>query len=284
MAVTVALRPEKIRVAAEPPAPEAGVPDAGFNRVQGTVKDMAYFGSFTVYHLQLASGRDPQDQPEQHRAPGREPDLGRQRLGELVGAGAGGADAMSPLGRRGARSRSAGPAAGRGALMRGCAAGSPAAAVIGIPYVWLAVFFLLPFLVVARISVSEMEATTFKDIVSWKDGAIAFSLNFGNYLLLLQDSLYFSTFLSSLKYAAVTTLLCLAIGYPFAYFMARARPLAAAGPADAGDAAVLDLVPAPRLRLEGAAHRAGPGGRGDRGGRPRPRARRASASCPGRAS
>jgi len=39
------------------PAPEAGVPDAGFNRVQGTVKDMAYFGSFTVYRLQLASGR-----------------------------------------------------------------------------------------------------------------------------------------------------------------------------------------------------------------------------------
>jgi putrescine transport system permease protein len=95
-------------------------------------------------------------------------------------------------------------------------------AVIGIPYLWLAVFFLLPFLVVARISVSEMEVTTFKDIVSWKDGAIAFSLNYGNYLLLLQDSLYFSTFLSSLKYAAVTTLLCLAIGYPFAYFMARA--------------------------------------------------------------
>ena len=95
-------------------------------------------------------------------------------------------------------------------------------AVIGIPYLWLAVFFLLPFLVVARISVSEMEVTTFKDIVSWKDGAIAFSLSYGNYLLLLQDSLYFSTFLSSLKYAAVTTLLCLAIGYPFAYFMARA--------------------------------------------------------------
>ena len=96
------------------------------------------------------------------------------------------------------------------------------AAVIGVPYLWLAVFFLLPFLVVARISVSEMETTAIKDIVSWKDGAIAFSLSYGNYLLLLQDSLYFSTFLSSLKYAAVTTLLCLAIGYPFAYFMARA--------------------------------------------------------------
>ena len=56
-------------------------------------------------------------------------------------------------------------------------------AVIGVPYAWLLVFFLLPFLVVARISVSEMETTTIKDIVTWKDGAIAFSLNFGNYLL-----------------------------------------------------------------------------------------------------
>jgi putrescine transport system permease protein len=95
--------------------------------------------------------------------------------------------------------------------------------VIGIPYAWLLVFFLLPFLVVARISVSEMETTTIKDIVTWQDGAIAFSLKFGNYLLLLQDDLYLRTYASSLAYAAVTTVLCLVIGYPFAYFMARSR-------------------------------------------------------------
>ncbi len=97
------------------------------------------------------------------------------------------------------------------------------AAVIGVPFAWLAAFFVLPFLVVAKISVSEMETTTISDIVAWKDGAIAFSLKFGNYVQLTQDSLYFSTYVASLKYAAVTTLLCLAIGYPFAYFMARAR-------------------------------------------------------------
>jgi len=96
-------------------------------------------------------------------------------------------------------------------------------AVIAIPYGWLLVFFLLPFLVVARISVSEMETTTIKDIVTWKDGAIAFSVKFGNYLLLLQDDLYLRTYASSLVYAAVTTVLCLLIGYPFAYFMARSR-------------------------------------------------------------
>jgi putrescine transport system permease protein len=96
-------------------------------------------------------------------------------------------------------------------------------AVIAIPYGWLLIFFLLPFLVVARISVSEMETTTIKDIVTWKDGAIAFSLTFVNYLRLVQEDLYLRTYASSLAYAAVTTLLCLVIGYPFAYFMARAR-------------------------------------------------------------
>jgi putrescine transport system permease protein len=96
-------------------------------------------------------------------------------------------------------------------------------AVIAIPYAWLLVFFLLPFLVVARISVSEMEATTIKDIVSWQNGALAITARIGNYLLIAQDDLYLRTYASSLVYAAVTTVLCLAIGYPFAYFMARAR-------------------------------------------------------------
>ena len=97
------------------------------------------------------------------------------------------------------------------------------AAVIAIPYLWLLVFFLLPFLVVMKISVSEMDGATFQDLVRLQDGSIAFNLKFVNYLLLVQDDLYFSTYLSSLKYAAVTTVACLFIGYPFAYFMARAR-------------------------------------------------------------
>ena len=56
MAVTVALRPEKIRIGREPLPPSDGEPTAGLNRVQGTVKDISYFGSYTVYHLALASG------------------------------------------------------------------------------------------------------------------------------------------------------------------------------------------------------------------------------------
>jgi putrescine transport system permease protein len=75
-----------------------------------------------------------------------------------------------------------------------------------------------------KISVSEMGTVSFKDVLTWKDGVLALSLKLSNYASLVQDDLYFLTYVSSLKYAAVTTVLCLAIGYPFAYFMARARP------------------------------------------------------------
>jgi putrescine transport system ATP-binding protein len=50
MAVSVALRPEKIALTREAPA------DTAFNAVQGTIKEMSYFGSFSVYHVALASG------------------------------------------------------------------------------------------------------------------------------------------------------------------------------------------------------------------------------------
>ena len=95
--------------------------------------------------------------------------------------------------------------------------------VIGVPFGWLLVFFLLPFLIVLKISVSEMGEVGFKDAFTFKDGAIDLLVRFGNYALLVRDELYVSTYLSSLKYAAVTTVLCLFIGYPFAYFMARAK-------------------------------------------------------------
>ena len=99
-------------------------------------------------------------------------------------------------------------------------------AVIGIPYGWLLLFFLFPFLIVMKISVSEMETVTFKDIFTVTDGVLALTLKFTNYVFITQDDLYFKTYLSSLKYAAVTTAFCLGIGYPFAYFMARAKPTA----------------------------------------------------------
>lgn len=94
--------------------------------------------------------------------------------------------------------------------------------VVGLPYLWLLAFFLLPFLIVLKISVSEMEVVSFTPLVQWLDGVLSIKLKFSNYLFITQDDLYFKTYLASLKYAAITTALCLFVGYPFAYFMARA--------------------------------------------------------------
>ena len=95
--------------------------------------------------------------------------------------------------------------------------------VIGLPFGWLGLLFLLPFVVVLKISLSEMNESGigYKDLVDWQDGLVVISLRYSNYLFLLSDKLYLMTYLSSLMYALVATLLCLLLGYPFAYFLAR---------------------------------------------------------------
>ena len=97
-------------------------------------------------------------------------------------------------------------------------------AVIVVPYAFLLVFFLLPFFIILKISVQEMDGVLFLPLAKFQDAVFSLSVRLGNYVSIWQDSLYYTTYLSSLKYAAVTTFWCLFIGYPFAYFMARARP------------------------------------------------------------
>ena len=94
-------------------------------------------------------------------------------------------------------------------------------AVIGVPMVFLLLVFLLPFLVVGKISLSEMDGVVFKDLMTWADGAIHFQIKVDNYLSLVEDSLYLQTYLSSLGFAALATVICLLLAYPFAYFLAR---------------------------------------------------------------
>jgi putrescine transport system permease protein len=96
--------------------------------------------------------------------------------------------------------------------------------VIGIPYVFLVLFFSLPFLVVLKISVSEAEGVQFKDLVEFVDGTLVLRLKLANYQFLATDALYLKTYAWSLCYAGISTLICLFIGYPFAYFMTKARP------------------------------------------------------------
>jgi len=93
--------------------------------------------------------------------------------------------------------------------------------VIGTPYLWLLVFFLLPFLIVFRISFAEMDGATISSLFAYADQELVMKLKLQNYATIFQDDLYWATYGQSLMYAGVTTLICLLVGYPFAYFMAR---------------------------------------------------------------
>lgn len=94
--------------------------------------------------------------------------------------------------------------------------------VIGIPYLWLLIFFMLPFLIVLRISFAEMDGASVSDIFTFANDELFMKLKLQNFLTIFQDDLYLSTYWQSIIYAGITTLICLFIGYPFAYFMARA--------------------------------------------------------------
>jgi putrescine transport system permease protein len=93
--------------------------------------------------------------------------------------------------------------------------------VVGVPLGWFILLVAIPLMIVLKISLSEMEVTSVSSLISWSDGWPTIKLNFSSYLFIGSDALYVKTYLSSIKYAAITTILCLAIGYPFAYFMAR---------------------------------------------------------------
>ena len=93
--------------------------------------------------------------------------------------------------------------------------------VISVPFCWFILLVAIPILIVVKISLSEMEQTSISSIISWSEGLPKIKLNFASYLFIASDALYIKTYFSSLFYALTTTLLCLLIGYPFAYFMAR---------------------------------------------------------------
>ena len=67
-------------------------------------------------------------------------------------------------------------------------------AVIGIPYLWLLVVFMLPFAVVGRISLSQMDVATVRDLVSWEGSRLAWHGTHESYARLVEDSLYLRTF------------------------------------------------------------------------------------------
>jgi putrescine transport system permease protein len=109
--------------------------------------------------------------------------------------------------------------------------------VIGVPYFWLALFFVVPFLILVRISMTDMGngIDPFAPLLSAADGVWHIVLKYQNYLSIFGEpaedghmvwgqTIYIEAYATSLKYAFWTTVLCLFIGYPFAYFIARAKP------------------------------------------------------------
>jgi putrescine transport system permease protein len=97
-------------------------------------------------------------------------------------------------------------------------------AVIGVPFFWLFLFFLLPFFIVLKISFAEADVAIppYTEIYSWADNQLSIVLNLGNYIFLSEDELYLAAYLGSLKMAFISTVLCILIGYPMAYAIARA--------------------------------------------------------------
>jgi len=97
--------------------------------------------------------------------------------------------------------------------------------VILLPLVWFLLLFLLPFLIVFKISFAEMARAIppYTDLVTWSDGMLDIALNIANYIGLTQDPLYIDAYLQSLQVAAISTLLCLLIGYPLAWAVAHSR-------------------------------------------------------------
>ena len=99
--------------------------------------------------------------------------------------------------------------------------------VIAVPWLWLLLFFLIPFVIVLKISFAEtrwLGTPPYTPLFEWVSGQyLQVKVSVANYMFLLSDSLYAKAFLSSVKVAAVSTLFCLLIGYPMAYAIARAE-------------------------------------------------------------
>ena len=101
--------------------------------------------------------------------------------------------------------------------------------VIAVPYLWLLVFFLIPFIIVFKISLSQtaIAMPPYEPVLSFGEGISGFfaqlrELGVDNYVWLTEDPLYFNAYVSSVVIAAISTFLALLVGFPVAYGMARA--------------------------------------------------------------
>jgi putrescine transport system permease protein len=99
--------------------------------------------------------------------------------------------------------------------------------LIGVPFLWLGLFFLLPLLIVLKISLahSAIGIPPYTPLLTGHGSSLTLHATLSNFALLATDDLYLRAYLGSLGYAALATLLCLVLGYPMAHAIVRA-PLA----------------------------------------------------------
>ena len=98
---------------------------------------------------------------------------------------------------------------------------------VTVPYFWLLLFFLAPFVIILKISVADpvVAQPPFTPLLQWgAEGLEGIRITLSNFAFLFEDSYYGIIYLSSLKMAAISTLLCLLLGYPMAYYIARQSP------------------------------------------------------------
>ena len=99
--------------------------------------------------------------------------------------------------------------------------------VISLPYLWMLIFFLIPFAIVFKISFADpiVGQPPFTALFDFKrDAQTWLTATLDNYRFLTEDNLYWFSYLKSIKIAFISTLICLLIGYPMAYGIARAKP------------------------------------------------------------
>ena len=101
--------------------------------------------------------------------------------------------------------------------------------LVSVPYFWLLILFLVPFLIVLKISVSDtaLAIPPYTPTLDLSEGWAGFKafwseLDFENFVFLTEDALYWKAYLSSLQIAAISTTLALLVGFPIAYGMAQA--------------------------------------------------------------
>jgi putrescine transport system permease protein len=97
--------------------------------------------------------------------------------------------------------------------------------LIGVPFAWLALFFLLPLVIVVRISLAEsiVGIPPYTPLFAYDGGGIKLHVTLANFALIAGDDLYLRAYLGSFVNALLATVLCLLAGYPIAYAIARAR-------------------------------------------------------------